>query len=203
MIKSLQTAFNTAKQVVTWWLYCRLLSQTFFSSPSVEGRWGHTLCPLLYFHHPRAFFPRVVNTNPSPPSPSAKKKKGNSVSLRTALRISARTWKRRGLFCFVHFSQITEKFVCFVYLHFLALFGPNAASRTACSHHRPRPPWLFVFQTAIFCWLWIFFCFPVSAQEGNLFTLYLQNCAWGNQLLSPLHSRGQEASGWEEKLLLT
>lgn len=112
-----KTAFNTAKQVVTRRLYCRLSSRTFFSSPSVEGRRGHTLCPLLYFHHPRAFFPRVVNTNPSrPPAPRLKKKeKGNSVSLRTALRISARTWKWRGLFCFVHFSQITEK-ICLLCL---------------------------------------------------------------------------------------
>lgn len=114
----------------------------------------------------------------NPPRQKKKRKKeGHSVSLRTALRISARTWKRRGLFCFVHFSQITEKFVCFVYLHFLLLVQTLHRAPPAAIAVPDRYDCLFSEPLSFVGCGFFFFCFPGSAQEGNLFTLYLQNCA--------------------------
>lgn len=82
-------------------------------------------------------------------------------------------------------SQRWQKIICFVYLHSSCTVMPlKALPRAAVS---PLFPTLFVFLKPLSFGV-CEFCFS-SVWRGNLLSLYLQDCIWGNWFLSKVTQR--------------
>lgn len=146
--------------------------------------WGHTLCPLLYFHH-RVFFPRIVNSDSSALLMGRSRAVPSKKEIAFPQDITPDLFKDTAVKRIVLFhgvlsdnQKLSVLFIstsphCLVQTLLRTLPGATAVPyRQDCLFFEPL--------SFVGCG----FCFPGSAQKGNLLTLYLQKCVWESRLLS-------------------
>lgn len=119
---------------------------------------GHTLCPLLYVQH-RLFFPRTVNSHSNGLLMERSRVVPSKKEMAFPQDISPDLFKDTAVERIVLFhgvlSDNRKLSVLFICTSPHCLVG--ALLHTAWSNRCPLPPRLFVFWSAIFCWLWILF----------------------------------------------
>lgn len=155
------------------WTYCGLVSETSLLSVCY-GMQGHTLCPALYVQH-HVLFPRIVNSHSSVLLMERSRAVPSKKETAFPQDISPDLFKDTAVERAVLFHGVlSDNRKLSVYLHF-----PHC-SVTTLLHTLPGATAVPYRQDCLFfeplSFVGCGFCFSVSAQEGNLLTLYLQKC---------------------------